>query len=623
MGCVSCDNGLFPGKSTKKIKFTSNGIGSCQLVVTEGANVVAKLDTCKWESDYEQFFTTSMFLPSGKQDMPIEYGSLGTQITFIAIIVTYEQVSKTPFPQQESEIPYLTYEFETNPGVDRPINKIFIHSGTEEHRIPKIFLSNPNTRWNARVNILASTEDLTFDEVTTTPVGDDVLTIDNLEYNFLSSTSQGLSILTGVNGDTVVFIVWINISNIELNGKIITIDDSAIGKINLGFKTEFDSTQAFSLILWALNDTATNIINNPAVDVTPPVITYNSSFTTEILLDDYPANGTNGDDGYLLTKEDLIALQINSVNDNRDGLIYLDSNNISLSSIEDVTPLDAISEIGKYNFTIDVSDNAKNTTSDGFILNVKDDLPPQIILNTIAQNIIIDNGTSGTNFLQQTPIYLEDYTNDILSKQEIIDLFIDTIWDARDGTILKHTNNVDVVINEINNNVLLSEISGIGNYEIRFNVEDSDSNIGSEFYSTINIPLGVDFIRVVISENQAPVVIFNEYTPLFLTDYPGQEITKSILNTVSIDEVTDDRDGIIITDVLNIQIFQTGISSSAGTNSVFVEYSTSGTNGEWFEPVTETELIKIDTKGLYKIRVNVSDSDSASTTSDDNFTVFD
>lgn len=620
--CVN--GGMFPDKPTKNIKFTSNGIGGCKLVVTEGSDIVASIDTCKWETDYEQFFTTSMFLKKHTNDVAIQYGNLGTQITFIAIFVEYELAIPSSKPPLTD--PYLTYIFETDVDVVRPINKIFIHSGTKDQRIPKIFLSNPSQEWNARISILASTEELTFDEVTSNPIGDSVITFENLEYTNLESDGQGLSILDN-NNETLIFIVWQNISNIELNGKIITIDDSAVGRVNLSFKTDFDSQQAYSLILWSMSDPSVNIIVAPAsADLISPVITYNGSFTTEILLEDYPRGGTNGTAGIgddLITKDDLITLQINEVNDDRDGLIILDANNISLSLVGSTTEIDAITEIGKYNFIIDVCDNANNCTTDSFILNVKDEMPPQIILNSFGIQILNENGTNGT-FGQSTNVYLEDYSSDTIEQQDILNLLIDSIYDTRDGDILNHINNVVTTINEVGSNVLLTEIDGIGNYEIRFQVPDSDGNIGEDFYSVIDSALNRDFIRLQISENQAPEIFFNNYTPLFLSGYSGQTLTKTDLNILAIDQVTDDRDGIITTDVLNIRIFQNGIpAASAGTSSVFVLYSTAGTSGEFFDPISEVELISIVDKGQYFVKVSVTDSDGANTTEDDEFTVFD
>ena len=618
--CGGCGSGMFPDRPTKNIKFSSNGIGGCKLVVTEGSNIVASLDTCKWQTNYEQFFSTTMLLNTNTHDVAIEYGNLGTQITFIAIMVEYTIAVPSSKPAKTK--PNLTYIFETDVDVVRPINKIFIHSGTSDMRIPKIFLSNPSDEWNARVSILASTEELTFDEVTSNPIGDSVITFENLKFSNLKSDEQGLCILDS-SGDTIIFIVWQNISNIELNGKIITIDDSAVGRVNLSFVTEFDSQQAFSLILWAMSDPSTNLINpSSGADVTAPIITYNTSFTTEILLEDYP-NGTSGNNGYLITKDDLIALQVNEVNDNRDGLIMLDGNNISLSEIGNATQLDAISEIGLYNFTIDVCDNANNCTTDSFILNVKDDLPPQIILNAFGIQTLNENGTSGT-FGQSTNVYLEDYSSQIIEKQDLLNLLIGSIIDARDGEILNHINNVVVNINEVGSNVLLGDIDSVGNYEVRFQVSDSDGNIGENFYSAVDLALDRNTIRLQISENQAPEIFFNDYTPLFLNAYPSQTLTKTILNTVAIDQVVDDRDGIITTDVLNVRIFQNGVSTMiAGTNSVFVPYSTSGTAGEYFNPIPEVELISIVDKGQYFVKVSVTDSDGANTTEDNNFTVFD
>jgi hypothetical protein len=623
-GCGGGGNSMFPDSANKRIRF-SCAKGKASLVINEGANTLATLDLCEWSESYEQFFNTSMFLAAGKEDVEINYGHLGTQITFIAIYVEYTRVYATT--AQEKEIPNLTYTFETEPSVERPINDLFIHTGTKNARIPQIFLSNPNERWDARVHILASTEELTFDEVTKTFIGDDVITIGNLEYTSLKSDAQTLCILDD-NDDAVLVILWDNISNLELNGKIITIDDNATGKVNLSFKTEFDACQAYSLLLWSMSDPTNNLISNPVADTLGPVITYNSSFETQLLLTDYPANGTNSLNGYLITKQDLIGLSINIVNDARDGQIYIDDSNITLKTVGEVEEINSIDSIGLYSFIIDVSDNACNTTTDSFILNVKDENPPQIILNDFGESIVnasTSGSTAGFNFNSQLEnIWLEDYISNIITKQNLIDLAIESIWDARDGYITPHINNVTVNITSTTSNVLLNNISAIGDYNIRFQVSDSDSNVGEDFYSAINTALNANYLTLRISENFAPIITFNDISPLYLNTFPGNTITKDYLNSNGIDSVVDDRDGIITTNVLNIQIFKTGVlSATSGTNSIFVLDNTSGTAGAFFDVISDTEVLYVDEAGLYFMRVNVADTDSASSSGDNKFTVYD
>jgi len=619
-------NSLFAGSPTKTIRF-SCAKGNPSLIVTEGVNSIATLDLCDWSESYEQFFNTSLFIAADTHDVEINYGHIGSQITFLAVVVEYTRVIQTTSP--EKEIPCLTYVFETEPSVERPINNILIHTGTTEKRIPKVFLSNPSTKWNAKVHILASSELLTFDEVRQTTIGDEVITIDNLCFTFLTSNAESLCILDSLQGNPTMFIIWENISNIEQNGKIISIDDMAIGKINLSFKTNYDACQAYSLILWAIKDTQNNQIPNPpSSDDISPVITYNSSFTTEILLTDYPVNGSNGDEGYLITKQSLLDLLVNEVNDNRDGQIFIDSSNVTISPINDTEEIEEIIDLGFYNFIIDVADNACNKTSDAFILNIKDENPPQIILTDFACTLISNNsGTSGTSGSSGTTqiekIYLEDFANDTITKQNLIDLLINRIWDERDGDITPHINNVVTTITNSGGNMIFNNITQPGNYDIRFQVQDSDNNIGMNFYSDINMPKNVSILTIKILQNQAPVIYFNDISPLYLHTFTDMTITKDYLNNYVIDKVEDDRDGIIVTDILNIQIFQFGQEVFApGPNIIFVSDIGSTSGGSYFEIILDKELIYITETGLYYMRVRVTDSDGAITTQDKPFTVF-
>ena len=126
--------------------------------------------------------------------------------------------------------------------------------------------------------------------------------------------------------------------------------------------------------------------------------------------------------------------------------------------------------------------------------------------------------------------------------------------------------------------------------------------------------------------NQAPEIYFNDLEPLFLHNYPNNTINKEFINANLIDMVIDDRDGIIDTNILNIQLFKFGESVlNSGFNTIFVPYSSSSTSfdGEYFEIIPDTEVLAVVEKGLYFARVTVYDSDNAVTIEDKPFTVFD
>ncbi len=232
-------------------------------------------------------------------------------------------------------------------------------------------------------------------------------------------------------------------------------------------------------------------------------------------------------------------------------------------------------------------------------------------------NIIAYGGTNFINSPQTTNVYLEDFASKKITKQNLLDLLLSEIWDKRDGVILRHTNNVQVDITRLSDNVLINEITHEGYYDIRMSCEDTDNNIGTEFWQNRNHSLNTDYIKILVRSNKAPVIFINDIKVFKLTDFVGSTITRDDLNTQLVYKVIDDRDGIITTDLLNIRIFQTGVESTAGTNGInwFYPTYTQGSTGAGivFQHINDTEILYIDEIGEYKITVRVQDSDGAVT----------
>jgi hypothetical protein len=203
-------------------------------------------------------------------------------------------------------------------------------------------------------------------------------------------------------------------------------------------------------------------------------------------------------------------------------------------------------------------------------------------------NVIAYGGTNAIISDQTTNIYLEDYIGKKITKQNLLDLLLSEIWDERDGVILRHINNVNVDITRLNDNVAITEITEQGYYIIKMECEDTDNNLGKIFWQNRSVSLNTDYIKILIRENQPPVIFINEINTFKLSDFVSNIITRDDLNTQLVNKVIDDRDGIITTDMLNIRIFKIDMG--------------------------ETEVLYIDEIGDYKIYVRVQDSDGAVTT---------
>src|SRR4051812_35246947 len=93
--------------TNKVVKFTKDSI-----TVIDGASTYSQLSLSNWKMPYQQFFQTFINLKNNTYNQEVNYGGLGTQITFIVIKVTYETVEKKLCP--DVEVPHLQYFLGTN-----------------------------------------------------------------------------------------------------------------------------------------------------------------------------------------------------------------------------------------------------------------------------------------------------------------------------------------------------------------------------------------------------------------------------------------------------------------------------------------------------------------------------
>ena len=230
-------------------------------------------------------------------------------------------------------------------------------------------------------------------------------------------------------------------------------------------------------------------------------------------------------------------------------------------------------------------------------------------------SIIAYGGTNSIMSSQTTNVYLQDFANNIITKQNLLDILLSEIWDTRDGDILRHINNVQVDITRLLANVLIDNITEQGYYSIKMSCKDSDNNVGTEYWETKYQSLFTDYIKILIRNNQPPVILINDIHVFKLSMFNNSIINRSDLNNQMVYKVIDDRDGVIQTNLLNIRIFQIGEQATAGTNSINWFYPTypDGTSGMIFQDVVETEILFINEIGEYIINVRVTDSNGAST----------
>jgi hypothetical protein len=377
---MACNNqsSLF-GSSDKYIKFL-NG----DLVAIEGTNTVDKQILNSLRIPYAQLLRGRVVLKAGQVDYLLNHLGLGDNATFLSIAATYDPKSKI------EEDNYVQYNYSDDLIQNHYFAQLMILTGNSTHRIPQLYLTNPNATYNVTLDVMVAVIDdvyTYFNDI----INQSGMSFTGLELMDIHSYVVGESIV--INDKTpkpLVYFRIVNISSIEKNGLILTIDDTSKGTILLKFKTETDANQAFSLLNYVLenpNVDIDSVISDNMFDTEAPVITFltkvggsgdyiydfngatgslpdttiGNTFSTSISLMTFGVGG-------VLDKNNLLNLLVYSVNDNRDGLISVTGSNLIISGTSGTT-YSSITSVGDYSIGFNVSDIAENTTS-GIVLNL-------------------------------------------------------------------------------------------------------------------------------------------------------------------------------------------------------------------------------------------------------------
>jgi len=583
-------NDFLGTKDNSNIRFSNNSV-----VVTDGPNTLAKIDLCELNIPYEQFTRTSITLKPNASNVPLQYvGLLGSNITYLLLVATYESstVHRPTSNDMDMNNWYVDYFFKTEPDIIRHFAQMMVLTGTEYAPISEVLLNNPSPNRSVKIDIIAATTSTDIQD-STTSINEYYEITNALWTDILTDPNSGDFIIYS-KGSPVAYIDRTKISNIEVNGRILSFDDIAVGQIDITFIDDFNANQANSIITWAMNDSNNIIRLGMSADLDAPVITYKDTFTTEIILNLEGTNSTNAFND-IITKQDLYAMWIESVIDNRDGELLLDDTNMTIIELETGNNINAITRHGKYDITIQVTDIAQNIFKDAFLINVKDTKAAKQIVKTWITNYI-------KNGAEQKLIYLQDYSGDMIKKQDLIDLVLDKVIDERDGLIPLNINNINVTI--LQNNINLEYITEENIYYIQFEVIDNDKNTSTILWENENVILTdqlnnqVDHIILFIQQNESPDVQWRQPEPYEIDLYQFNVngiISKNQLYTYLVLDVIDDR-----TNRQNIFLIDSKIIKTHDYNEETQEYV----------GIDHVELYYVDSKGIYTYEVQHIDSDA-------------
>ena len=375
-GCTN-QSSLF-GASDKYIKFLNS-----DLVAIEGANTIERQFLKDLRIPYSQILRGRVILKAGQVDYLLNHLGLGDNATFLSIAATYDPKSKIEADN------YVVYNFSDDMTKNRYFAQIMMLTGNSTHRIPQLYLTNPNPNYAVSLDVMVANIDDTYNFFNDT-INQSGLSFTGLEVGDIHTYIINESIVINDKSSPakpLLYLKLANINSIERNGLILIIDDQSYGTLFLKFLTQNDANQAFSLINYVLDnpgvdiDTIIPLQDNvdptvffyPQVENTGDYISFNGltsgvpydtdyglTFSTSISLSTY---GTSS----IIDKNRLIYLLVDSVSDNRDGTMSLTASNLIITATSGV--VSSISQVGTYSVTFDFSDLAQNYL-DGVVINL-------------------------------------------------------------------------------------------------------------------------------------------------------------------------------------------------------------------------------------------------------------
>lgn len=374
---TTCNSSLF-GQSSQYIK-TNAG----DLVAVNGSNISERLILSDLRIPYRQILKSRIILKPGQINYLFNFFSLGDNATLLCIKATYDAKSVVVDDN------YISWSYYNDLSRINYFWQLMILTGNPTHRIPQLYLTNPNTKYAVSLDVMVAVVDDQY-SIFTDVVNQSGTSFTGLEYTDIHTYVVGESIVINDKNSPARPLIYIKLSevdSIEKNGTILVIYDNSHGPIFLDFLTDYDCYQAQSLINYVLENPNVVIDNlNPIEDLVDPIMYFYSQVGNTASGDYISFNGATAGvpydttDGYtfstlisfgtysVIDKSRLVDLLISDIHDNRDGTMSIMSSNLIITGTSGV--MDNILNVGTYSLTFNFSDIAQNYLDD-VIMNIE------------------------------------------------------------------------------------------------------------------------------------------------------------------------------------------------------------------------------------------------------------
>jgi hypothetical protein len=374
-----CKPTLF-GPSSQYIK-----VGNGEFLSIEGSITGERLILSDLRIPYKQILKSKVILKPGQVNYLLNFLGLGDNATFLTIKANYD-----PKAVIESDR-YVNWSFYDELTKIYSFAQMMVLTGNSTNRVKQLYLTNPSSKYSVILEVMVGVMDDNYSFFNDS-INQSGTSFINLQYTDIKTHIVGESIVIfDSNSNPLIYLILNNIQEIKRSGDIIILDDSSIGSIFLQFKTSFDVDQAFSLLMYVLENKSVNIdtlLYTPSqlIDIEPPIIYFYENIGNTQSGDWISFNGSTASVPYntsngltfststtytgLITKNVLIDLLIDYVEDNRDGLIEINSDNLIIIS-ESGTTINQITATGSYQIKFNLSDLANNKVDINTVVNIE------------------------------------------------------------------------------------------------------------------------------------------------------------------------------------------------------------------------------------------------------------
>ena len=366
--CIGCPgNTSIFGNTNQYIKLQGS-----DFVAIQGVNTVERLIGSDIRIPYKQLLKSRILLKAGQSNYLLNHLGLGDNATFLAIKATYNQKSVN---EEDNYVDYYYYDDLSN---RFSFNQLMVLTGNSQNRIKQLYLTNPNTKYSVTLDVMVAIIDEEYSFFNDT-INQSATTFINLEITSIVTHVVGESFrINDSNGNALIYLNISNINSITISNNLVYIDDNTVGLLLLSFVDEYSAKQINSALNFLL---ANNSAVLPlAADNESPIIYFYEFFDDDSNNEPISLNGATGSafntsmgltfstslelSNYgTVSKNNILDGLIDYVEDNRDGIIIIDSNNIEIFNNNQLEII-SITQSGTYSLVFNIVDIAGNDTSD-------------------------------------------------------------------------------------------------------------------------------------------------------------------------------------------------------------------------------------------------------------------